>query len=138
MRKIIFTLTIILALSTCLVAQPGSVDQRGNILNNHSPEFNTHLLERAYDTTACGLNYIQSTSLITTRYNQYSQSSMGHGFPDTLTIAGLPNSYSIAKAFIYFVESYTTACQNPIATLNDLAGNSHDIGATLVGIDGPA
>ena len=136
MKKIISTLASILLFMAYVIAQPGSIENTNHSINNHH-DVNTHTLQMAFDTTACGLNYTQATSVITTRYNAYSNSTFGHGFPDTLTITALPANYSIAKAYIYFAESYTTACTTPIVTFSDPGGNTHNAGATLQGIDGP-
>jgi len=135
MKRITFSISLILSATVSVIAQPGSIDNGSHSVNKNTPYYNVHILNSAYDSTACGLNYTQATSLITTRYNQYSQSTFGHGFPDTLTIAALPTSYVVSKAYLYFIESYKTACSTPIVTFHDPAGNVHNAGTTIVGTD---
>ena len=139
MKKEIFTLVLMLSFVACVIAQPGTVGTGNHSMNHSKHEKNGNTsLGLTYDTTACGLNYTQATSLITTRYNASSVNhNYGYGFPDTLTLARLPGNYSIAKAYLYINESYITACTTPIISFTDPSGNPHNIGASLIGTSGP-
>ena len=134
MKKITFTIVLMIAFVVCVIAQPGAANHALNSGNQSLHEKNGNsALGISFDTTACGLSYTQATSMITTRYNQYAVNTFGHGFPDTLHLAGLPGSYTIAKAYVYFDESYTSACTTPVLSFNDAGGNAHNVDASLIG-----
>ena len=67
-----------------------------------SPQDGNGTLGQIYDTTGCGLNYVQASEMITTRYT----SPPGVGLPVTLPISGLPNCYNIIKAWVWYIASY--------------------------------
>ena len=138
MKKITFTLALMFSFVASIIAQPGTISDAKHSTNHSFHEKNGNTtLGLTYDTTACGLNYTQATSMITTRYNQYAISTFGYGFPDTLTLAGLPGNYSIAKAYVYFDESYTAACTTPVLSFRDPNGNPNNVNASLIGTSGP-
>ena len=55
-------------------------------------------LGQTYNKTLCGLNYAQSTKMITPRYTP----SPGTGFPCPLPITGIPSCYVVDTAFLYY------------------------------------
>src|ERR1035437_7813114 len=62
----------------------------------------------SYTDSLCGLNYVQGSVLIETRYNQYTlTNTVGSGFPANITISGL-SPCNIIKAYLYYDASFLT------------------------------
>ena len=57
-----------------------------------------------YDMTACGLNYVQTSLMTTTRFVP-----PGSGFPASLTVSGIPNCATILKAYVWYGASSPTS-----------------------------
>src|SRR5262245_29076973 len=92
----------------------------------------------SYDNTACGLNYVSVSHLITTRYNQYAISTIGIGFPAVYGVSGIPPCSNILKVYAYWGVSYQFGSSNSptISVTNPNSQNSSFV-ATLIGQDGP-
>jgi len=140
MKKITFTLALMVSFVCCIVAQPGAIDHATHNTNHHRHEKNgDSTLGPSFDTTVCGLNYIHAISMITTRYNPYTTTNtVGYGFPDTLSLSGLPSTngcgVSIIKAYLYWTECYrvgTSDTQSVIIT--DPQSNTSTLNGTLIG-----
>src|SRR5436853_7748027 len=91
-----------------------------------------------YDHTACGLNYVAVSHLITTRYNQYAISSVGIGLPAVYAVSGVPPCSNILKVYAWWGVSYQTGSSTSptISVTNPSLQNSSFV-ASLIGQDGP-
>ena len=107
-----------------------------NMNNPHEKNGNTTLGPTvAY--SMCGLNYTQGSTLIETRYNQYTQNNtIGSGFPAHITIGGLNSCDSIVKAYIWWIDTYTSACTTPVLSLTNPAAATANYNGTLIGQSG--
>ncbi|MEI6817067.1 MAG: SprB repeat-containing protein, partial [Bacteroidota bacterium] len=105
--------------------------------NNHYQKNGNHVLGLAFDTTACGLNYVGAKKMITSRYNAVAINTFGAGFPATLSISGLPNScYAVVRAFIWWDVSYFAGSSDtPLLVLTNPFGAIDTIAATDIGSD---
>jgi len=102
MRKIILVLIIAISVfkgySQCTTCHDGR-----NL--DHTPNNNAHKVPNgngtlgvSFDTTLCGLNYIQAIQNTQTRY----AASPGTGFPTHDTVKGLPvGCFKVVKAYLY-------------------------------------
>src|ERR1043166_7004288 len=102
----VFLPAVLCIFSFTLFAQ--STNRPGGVCSNclshkdPSPQDGSGSLGQIYDTTGCGLNFVQASQMVTTRYT----SPPGSGLPVTLAIAGLPNCYNIIKAWVWYIASY--------------------------------
>src|SRR5436853_6898046 len=64
--------------------------------NDDADRDGNSVLGQSFNMTKCGLNYVYGSRHITTRSNV-----VGSGFPASISIAGLPSSVVIEKAFMY-------------------------------------
>ena len=103
---------------------------------NHAPTGN-HSLGAAFNYSMCGLNYVQASTLIETRYNQYAINTFGSGFPAHESIAGLTACDSIVKAYLWWIDTYTSACTTPVVSLTNPLAVTNNYNGVLVGSDGP-
>jgi len=86
----------------------------------------TVLWGQFYNNAACGLNYVQVTAKVTTRY----PTPAGTALPCTLSVAGLPNCNLIDTAFLWMTCSYqsgssaspTISFTNPNMVTTNLTG----------------
>lgn len=89
-------------------------------------------LGQTYNKTLCGLNYAQSTKMITTRYTP----SPGTGFPCPLPITGIPPCYVVDTAFLYWTVSYNAGSSTtPSVNLTNSAGVTASYPAVMTGQD---
>lgn len=89
-------------------------------------------LGQSYNKTLCGLNYAQSTKMITTRYTP----SPGTGFPCPLPITGIPPCYVVDTAFLYWTVSYNAGSSTtPSVNLTNSAGVTASYPAVMTGQD---
>ncbi|MGD0712146.1 MAG: PKD domain-containing protein [Bacteroidales bacterium] len=107
----------------------------------HSPGNGNHSLGQTYNNTACGLNYVQSSAKITTRYSNISNPPVGpgSGYPCILPpISGIPSCYVIDKAYIYWTVSYEAGSSTtPTLILTNPLGVTNNYSGTLIGVDVP-
>ena len=87
-------------------------------------------LGQIYSNSACGLNYVQVSQKVTTRYG----SPPGSGLPVTLTINGLPPCNQIEQAYLWWTFAGTT--NTATATFTNPIGNTQTLNATLAGSGG--
>ena len=91
-------------------------------------------LGQTYNKTLCGLNYAQSTKMITPRYTP----NPGTGFPCPLPIAGIPTCYIVDTAFLYWTVSYNSGSSTtPSVNLTNPAGVTANYPAVMTGQHGP-
>jgi len=89
-------------------------------------------LGQTYNKTLCGLNYAQSTKMITQRYTP----SPGTGFPCPLPITGIPSCYVVDTAFLYWTVSYNAGSSTtPSASLTNPLGVTNSYPAVMTGQD---
>jgi len=74
-------------------------------------------LGQTYNNSACGLNYVQASVLVETRSAAAGFNANGTGLPTTLGINGLPPSYTIVQAYVWYVVSYQSGTV-PVTTVN--------------------
>src|SRR5437867_3182261 len=112
MRKILL-LTLVNLASLFIKAQTGTVlpHQAPSVLMDGNG-----YLGPTYNNSSCGLNYVQGSVLIETRSKAYGFNTKGTGLPTFINISGLPNGYSIDKAFLWFGVSFTEN-KPPIASV---------------------
>ncbi|MFN7013595.1 MAG: hypothetical protein ACK4ON_04895, partial [Bacteroidia bacterium] len=87
-------------------------------------------LGQIYSNSACGLNYVQASQKVTTRYG----SPPGSGLPVTLTINALPPCFQIEQAYLWWTFAGTT--NTATATFTNPIGNTQTLNATLAGSGG--
>lgn len=92
------------------------------------------ILGETYNKTGCGLDYVQDSRMITTRYTP----DPGTGFPCSLNISGIPSSYIVETAYLYWITSYTAGSStSPVVNLTNPIGTTANYTATLIGEDAP-
>src|SRR5688572_4525536 len=78
-------------------------------------------LGQTYNQTLCGLSYVQSTKMITTRYVP----DPGTGLPCILPITSIPSCSIIEKAYLYWIVSYQPGSSTtPTVNLGNPLGSS--------------
>lgn len=88
-------------------------------------------LNNTYTYSACGLNYVQASKMVTTRY-----SPPGSGLPVTLAISGLPSCYKVEKAYVWWSVSYLASSSSaPTLSFKNTVGTTNSTTATLIGSD---
>ena len=136
MKKTYIVLLFALAAATTNAQLPGA---SGYNLIIPLPMNGNTTFGQTYSNTACGLNYVQASKTIETRYNQYETNSalLGTGLPTTLSVSGLPLSNTIVKAYIWYLVSYTetTAPSTTVAITNPIS-NTTNTNSNIVGTDG--
>ncbi len=99
-----------------------------------------HALGQSYNNSACGLNYVESSLMITTRYTNTLNPPLGAGpgFPCAMpAISGIPACYVVDKAFLYWDESYQSGASTaPTLTFTNPSGTTASFPSTLIGTDG--
>lgn len=88
-------------------------------------------LGQIYSNSACGLNYVQASQKVTTRY----ATPPGSGLPVTLNITGIPTCFQIEQAYLWWIFAGTS--NSATATVTNPLGSSQTYNATLAG-SGPA
>ncbi len=119
MRKVIFLLIAFSWLGTySQTGIPGACNYQGN---NQSKLIggNESILAMTpfYSAQDCGLNYVQASKMITTRYTP----GPGPGFPTNLSIAGLPPCFQVVKAYVWIIAS---ASGTPYLTITNPIGST--------------
>lgn len=113
------------------IAQSYSVP--GGASSHVSPNGNSTLGSSYVLQNVCGLNYVAGSVMVTTRYTTCPCTyPPGTGFPSTFTLSGLPACYTVQKAFLYWMASYTEATPpattatfvNPALATNIVAGTN--------------
>ncbi len=118
------------------MTNPNGANQNSNH-SNHQKNGN-HVLGHYWDTTMCGLNYTQGSTLVETRYNQYAVSTIGSGNPAHVTISALPPNAIVVKALVYWEVSYQAGSSTtPTLITTNPSGPVDTITATMIGQDGP-
>jgi gliding motility-associated-like protein len=93
-----------------------------------------NFLGQSYNKTLCGLDWVESSKMIATRYTP----DPGTGFPCALPITGIPSSYVVDKAFLYWIVSYTAGSSiTPVVNLTNPLGATVDYPGDLIGQDEP-
>src|SRR6185312_12737724 len=91
----------------------------------------------SFDTTLCGLNYVQAIQNTQTRFSP----SPGCGFPAPDTVTGLPNGcINVIKAYLYCEVSCETSSPSNYtikATVTNPAKVKNNFTPVLIGTDGP-
>jgi gliding motility-associated-like protein len=95
-----------------------------------SPQNGNGSLGQIYNNSACGLNYVQSSVMIATRYFP-----PGVGSPATLNISGMPCNKTVDKAYVWWTTSGFTS--SATITVTNPSGVPTTYTATLAG-SGPA
>jgi gliding motility-associated-like protein len=119
---------------------PANVNEhnQGPLNNTHHEKNGNHALGHYWDTTGCGLNYVQATVLIETRYNQYALTTFGHCMPTNDSIHGLPTNAVVVKAVVWWEVSYESGSSTtPTLTITNPNGSTSTLTATMAGQDGP-
>ena len=88
-------------------------------------------LGQIYSNSACGLNYVQVSRKVTTRY----ATPAGSGLPVTLNVSGIPACFQIEQAYLWWTFAGTQSTST--ATVTNPAGATQTFNATLAG-SGPA
>lgn len=97
-----------------------------------SPQDGSGQLGQIYDTTGCGLNYVQASQMITTRY-----SPPGSGLPVTLPISGLPTCFNIIKAYVWYIASYqSSSAPTTVVNMTNPLSSVSNTNAVLSGTGG--
>lgn len=134
MKIILPGLTLYSFISLSSFAQsPGSCGKN----NLPAPNNGNGSLGFTYDTSGCGLNYVQSSRLVSKKFDQYTTASnYGSGLPVTINISGIPMSASIEKAYAWYIVSYLNATP-PSTTLTITNPNNVTSSATpaMIGQD---
>src|ERR1051326_3827910 len=92
-----FLFTFLLLFPLCTFAQKnGAGGVCVNCRSNPSPLDGNGSLGQIYDTTGCGVNFVQASQMVTTRYT----SPPGSGLPGPLALSGWPNVYNIIKPYV--------------------------------------
>ena len=94
-----------------------------------SPQNGSGSLGLSYQNEQCGLNYVQASRKITTRY----ATPVGSGNPCTLTISGLPVCYQTVKAFVWANISYQGALPNPGCSITNPSNVTTPVAGTNIG-----
>lgn len=106
----------------------------GNLLKTATsapaPQNGSGSLGQIYNNSACGLNYVQSSVMITSRY-----SPPGVGLPATLNISGIPCSSLILQAYVWWTISGSATTGT--VTVTNPSSSTATYTATLAGT-GPA
>lgn len=87
-------------------------------------------LGQIYNNSACGLNYVQTSVMLTTRY-----SPPGLGLPATISMSGVPCTAQVLQAYIWWTTSGSALTGS--VTITNPSGGTAVIAATLAG-SGPA
>lgn len=90
----------------------GAIQKGENILSV-SPLDGSTFLGQTYDSSACGLNFVQASQLVETRSVAAGFNTNGTGLPTTLNISGLPSCNTILKAYVWYIVSYIGANAQP-------------------------
>lgn len=105
---------------------PGACSDRTCVI----PKDGNGTLGQIYSNSACGLNYVQASRKVTTRY----ATPAGSGLPVTLNITGIPACFQIEQAYLWWTFAGT---QNSAqATFTNPQGTSQVYNATLAGSGG--
>ncbi|MBK5284554.1 MAG: SprB repeat-containing protein, partial [Bacteroidia bacterium] len=120
--------------------QPSPLVGGGRVLNtvpavsqSASERDGDDILGQTYNQTQCGLNYVSSSQMITTRYTP-----PGAGLPAVFPISGIPACATIVKAYVWWIVSYQTGSSlTPSLSITNpnLINNSYV--ASLAGTSGP-
>ena len=102
------------------------------------PDDGNNTLGQVYNNTQCGLNYIITSKMITTRY---TGPPTGSGLPAVLNMTMSPcigtNGANILKAYIWWGVSYTSGSSTtPTITVTNPIGGVFSYTGTLVGTSG--
>src|ERR1051326_3401679 len=114
---------------------PGACGTGGG--KNPIPMNGNASLGQSYNKSACGLNFVHADKLIETRFNQYTTAgNLGSGLPTTLAISGIPNCFTVDKAYVYYWVSYLSATP-PTSSVDLTNPNSvtANYPATMIGQD---
>lgn len=106
MKRLRLLTIVMLTLSMNGMAQKPASHDCSNTLPGTSCQLNSGMeyrdgngtLGQSYNQTACGLNYVATSVMTTTRYT----SSPGTGLPVNMTIAGIPPCAVIQNSFVYW------------------------------------
>ncbi len=139
MKKI--TLFIILTLFAFRVSSQCTDCHDGRNLHHspvaHKTPNGSKTLGISFDTTLCGLNFVQAIQNTQTRFSP----TLGCGFPAPDTVTGLPNGcINVLKAYLYCeVSCETSSPSNYIikATVTNPAKVKNNFTPILIGSDGP-
>jgi len=134
--KKMFTFILLAAVCVNAAAQvPGACGK-----NKYPVPYNGNdSLGQSFNQTACGLNYVQASKLIETRFDQYTTAgNLGSGLPVTLPVSGLPASGTVLKAFVWYFVSYTEAtAPSTTITLTNPASNTASMSSIIAGTSQP-
>ena len=90
------------------------------------------VLGNTYNKSMCGLNYVQASDIVSTRYT----TNPGKGLPLTLSISNLPACYTVQQAYVYWSLSYSnTSSTTPTLTFTNTVGIVNTTNATTIGAD---
>jgi gliding motility-associated-like protein len=120
-----------------VIGNPSSNSNNNNLNSLHHEKNGNHTLGHLWDSTGCGLNYVEASQLITTRYSA-SHYPGGVGFPAHLGITTLPPNAIVVKAYVWWVVTYEAGSSTtPTLTITNPNGTTSTVTATLAGQDGP-
>jgi gliding motility-associated-like protein len=88
-------------------------------------------LSQIYNSTACGLNYVHGSVLVT---NRDPTTATGTGLPAKINISGLPSQcYAIDKAYVWYIVSFTeSSAPSSSLTVTNSAAASSTYASTLI------
>ena len=130
---------VIASASVMLSAVEASAQTPGACGKNNLPQINNGnaSLGMTYSNMDCGLNYVQSSKLIETRFDQYTTAgNYGSGLPTALSVTGIPATATIVKAYAWYIVSYLgTNAQPSSVVLTNPASSTSTVGSTIIGTD---
>src|ERR1017187_10413259 len=139
MKRNLILIALAFLLTTFITnAQIGTASHASASTNNHHEKNGNHTFATIFDSSACGLNYSHSSTLIETRYNVYAVSTIGSGMPANVSITDLPPGALILKAYLYWQESYHLGTSDTQTVhFTNPNGNHLVVPGTLIGQDQP-
>jgi len=106
-------------------------------VSHHADSAHKSSLAVFFDSTGCGINYVEATTYTTFRYTADS----GSGFPATVTVSGLPTCYQVIKAYLYAEASCNTSSYATSYVIHDTVTNpigfTQTLPSVLAGTSGP-
>src|SRR4051812_42899240 len=108
-------------------------------LGNSADRNGNNTLGQVFNQTACGLNYVTSSRMITTRYT----SGPGSGLPSVFPVTNVPpctnsSTANIIKVYAWWGVSYQSGSSTtPTITINNPNSQTFSYVATMAGQSGP-
>ena len=136
MKRLAVLLLTLQSWAVPVISQVSGACEKGTFPVVHNGDSSLGL---TYLDSACGLNYVQGSALIETRYNQYTTAgNIGTGVPATISISGLPATAAVVRAYLWYmvVPTETVAPTNTSVTLTNPSLQVVTHSSSLIGKSG--